>query len=190
MSGEALEAVLPEREFSADDCSAEGTRQHASATRERGHEVHTYPKQPDDPEGVDRPAAPRTRGGIFKAVFRLAVPYDSFRPGGRRDRGVVGHLSIFRRGQRRALESVKNRASCSADLPPSREASAFAEASADRRSLGGGWSADHRSLGGGDRVCSHGRPERPALRRLHHASGAPSCQSKRLPGLVNSLGRQ
>ena len=41
-----------------------------------------------------------------------------------------------------------------AQPPPSREASAFAEASADRRSLGGGWSSDRRSLGGG------GRPDR------------------------------
>ena len=40
----------------------------------------------------------------------------------------------------------------SARLPPSREASAFAEASADRRSLGGGWLADRHSRGGGSRA--------------------------------------
>ena len=34
-------------------------------------------------------------------------------------------------------------------LPPSPEASAFADASADRRSFSGGWAADRRSLGGG-----------------------------------------
>ena len=40
-------------------------------------------------------------------------------------------------------------------LPPSREASAFAEASADRRSFSGGWSADHRSLGAGGQPADH-----------------------------------
>ena len=37
--------------------------------------------------------------------------------------------------------------------PPSRKASAFAKAPADRRRLGGGWSADHRSLGEGGQRC-------------------------------------